>query len=41
MGSLFLLTLRTRIKWIGGSNLGEDFDGGFSYIISSWLIEEE
>ena len=31
---------RTRIKWIGGSNLGEDSDGGFSYIISSWLIEE-
>ena len=32
--------LRTRIKWIGGSKLGEDSDGEFSYIISSWLIEE-
>jgi len=35
MGSLFLLILRTHIKWIGGSNLGEDFDGEFSYIINS------
>ena len=32
--------LRIYIKWIGGSNLGEDSDGGFSYIISSWLMEE-
>jgi len=23
-----------------GSNLEEDFNGGFSYIISSWLMEE-
>jgi len=29
-----------RIKRIGSSNLGEDFNGGLSYIISSWLIEE-
>jgi len=35
MGSLSLLILKTRIKWIGSSNLGEDFNGGFSYIISS------
>ena len=26
--------------WIGGSDSGEDSDGGFSYIISSWLMEE-
>jgi len=32
--------LRTRIKWIGSSNLGEDSNRGFSYIIGSWLIEE-
>ena len=37
---LFLLMLRTCIMRIGGSNSGEDFDGGFSYIISSWLMEE-
>ena len=37
---LSLLTSGTRIKPIGGGNLGEDFDEGFSYIISSWLIEE-
>jgi len=35
MGSLFLLILRTHIKQIGSSNLGEDFNGGFFYIISS------
>ena len=29
-----------RIKRIGGSNSGEDFNGGLSYIIGSWLIEE-
>ena len=38
--SLFLLMLRARIKRIGGSNSGEDSNGGFSYIISSWLMEE-
>jgi len=35
MGSLFLLILKTHIKRISGSNLGEDFDRGFSYIINS------
>jgi len=29
-----------RIKRIGSSNLGEDFNRGLSYIIGSWLIEE-
>ena len=29
-----------RIKLIGSGNLGKDFNKGFSYIISSWLIEE-
>ena len=28
------------MKQISSSNLGEDSNGGFSYIISSWLIEE-
>ena len=37
---LFLLILRTRIKQISSSNLGEDSNRGFSYIIGSWLIEE-
>ena len=37
---LFLLMLRTRIKYIGSNTLREDFNGGFSYIISSWLIED-
>jgi len=37
--SLFLLRL-TRIKRIGGNNLGKDSSGGFSYIVSSWLMEE-
>ena len=37
---LLLLILRMCIKLISGSNLGEGFDGGFSYIISSWLMEE-
>jgi len=37
--SLSLLTLKTYIKRIGGSNL-VDFNGGFSYIISSWSTEE-
>ena len=32
--------LRTRIKQISSSNLGEDSNRGFSYIIGSWLIEE-
>jgi hypothetical protein len=32
--------LGTRIKRISGGSLGEDSNGGFSYIISSWLIEE-
>ena len=36
----FVLMLRTHIKRINGRNLGEDSDGGFSYIISSWLMEE-
>ena len=30
----------TRIKRISSKNLGEDFNEGFSYIISSWLMEE-
>ena len=34
------LMLRMRIKQIGSSNSGEDFSRGFSYIISSRLIEE-
>jgi hypothetical protein len=25
---------------VGGSNLGEDSNRGFSYIISNWLMEE-
>ena len=37
---LFSLMLRTRKKRINGRNLGEDSNGGFSYIISSWLMEE-
>ena len=37
---LSLLTLRIYIKRIGGSNLGEDSDREFSYIISSWLVKE-
>jgi len=37
---LFSLTLKTYIKWIGGSGLGVDSGGGFSYIVSSWLMEE-
>jgi len=32
--------LRTRIKRIGGEDSGEDSNKGFSYIISSWLMEE-
>jgi len=30
----------TYIKPIGGGNSEKDFDEGFSYIISSWLIKE-
>jgi len=32
--------LKTRIKWIDGGGLGEDSGGGFSYIVSSWFMEE-
>ena len=39
-GNLSSLTSKTRIKQIGGSNLKKDFNGGFSYIISSWLIKK-
>jgi len=35
MGSLFLLMLKIYIKRISGSNLEEDSNGGFFYIISS------
>ena len=34
---LSLLTSKMYIKWRG---VGEDFNRGFSYIISSWLMEE-
>jgi len=37
---LLLLILRTRIKRIGSSNSGKGSNRGFSYIFSSWLIEE-
>src|SRR6266702_3882895 len=36
---LFLLMLKIYIKYTGGSDL-VDFNRGFSYIISSWLMEE-
>jgi len=32
--------LRTCIKQIDGSNSGRALNGEFSYIISSWLMEE-
>ena len=32
--------MRTRIKCIGGEDSGEDSNKGFSYIISSWLMDE-
>ena len=38
---LSLLTLRTRIKRIGSNNSGDNSNRGFSYIIGSWLMEEE
>ena len=38
--SLFLLILRTHIKRIGGNNLGQDSNRGFSYTISSQLVEK-